>query len=103
MFAGATGGVLAGFLVSMIYVMFSSRRSNGVLGEHIYTLRDDGLPREHSCERVFGKVGRHKGLANKVLYFHTGRPRILPRRNFDSPAVYDRFWASLKKGSEHAA
>jgi hypothetical protein len=107
MILGATGGLLAGFLISVLFIALSSRKSNGVLGEHIYTLQDDGL---HERTDVNESLAKWAGITDirrtRSFIFVQIAPwlyHIFPRRDFENPAAYDQFWVAISNFARRGA
>lgn len=99
-FAGATGGIAAGFVFSLLQMAVLTRASNGVLGEHTFMLCDDGL---HESTAVNESMVKWSGITAvdrtpSYIYIQVapGLFHVLPRRDFESAAAYDEFWEALR-------
>jgi hypothetical protein len=97
----ATIGMFAALFVSLVGVLSASRESNGVLGEHVYTLKDDGF---HETTRVNESLARWEGIrevrrtsAYILVQIAPGIGHVLPRRDFASETAFDEFWAELER------
>jgi hypothetical protein len=99
---GGLGGIVIGCLLSLAQILVASRQSNGVLGKHTYTLRDDGL---HEITEANETLAKWAGLRDvrrtpSYIYVETAPAlfHVLPRRDFQSHEAFDDFWTALKAG-----
>ena len=96
---GGLGGIVIGCLLSFAQILVASRRSNGVLGEHTYTLRDDGLHESTEANESLVKWAGLKDVRRTPSYIYVqvapGLFHVLPRRDFRSLAEYEDFWNAL--------
>jgi hypothetical protein len=96
---GGLGGIVIGCLLSFAQILVASRKSNGVLGEHTYTLRDDGLHESTAANESLVKWAGLKDVRRTPSYIYVqvapGLFHVLPRRDFRSPTEFEEFWAAL--------
>jgi len=103
---GGVGAMIAGFLISLVTIVLSGSKSNGVLGEHEYEITSDGLfertaanegvSRWSGIEEV--RVCRSYALFRISGYlFH-----IIPKRSFESEQQFNEFVQKAKHSWEHA-
>lgn len=94
------GAAILIFVLAQLCVFIYSRRSNGVLGEHVYTLRDDGLFESTKANETLTKWGGATALFNTgvCLYVQVspGLFHVIPRRCFDSVEKYQTFWDGIQ-------
>jgi hypothetical protein len=99
---GSVCGLASSFLLFLVQISIASRESNGVLGEHTYVLREDGL---HEITAVNESVVKWVGLkevmrTNAYIYIQIAPAlfHVLPRRDFKDAAAYEEFWNALNAG-----
>lgn len=105
---GGILGVLVGFLFCLFSILMTSSSANGILGEHVYTLDEQGL---HERTRANEGLNRWAGVQSIEQYgpylvfqissylFH-----VLPERSFSSREQFIEFkslaisaWAAAKQ------
>ena len=89
-------GLLAGFAVSILFILNSSTEKNGVLGKHTYIISSEGL-RESTCAneglqkwngvQTVGKSPNFKFIRITSYMFH-----LIPRRAFCSQQEFESFY-----------
>ena len=92
---GALGGLLAGFVCSVLLMLLTVGTKSGVLGAHVYALSPEGLH-----ERTDANEGLNKwhGIASIIrlpgymlVRINNDMVHILPRRCFESTAAFEAF------------
>lgn len=72
--------------------------SPGVLGEHEFTLKDEGLFETTSVNETLAKWASISSITktNRFIYIRLGLSfHLLPRNNFQNQEQYDEFWEDL--------
>jgi len=94
------GAAILIFVLTQLCILIYSRRSNGVLGDHVYTLRDDGLFESTKANETLTRWGGAMALFNTgvCLYVQVspGLFHVIPRRCFDSAEEYQAFWDGIQ-------
>ena len=105
-FGGGIGGMFAGFLVSMIFIIFSSTEKNGILGHHTYEITSDGL---HEITDTNESVSKWEGIQEVrivgsyfVFRISSYLFHIIPFRSFCSQEVRQEFIRLSLKYWRHA-
>jgi hypothetical protein len=97
--AGSVGGLAAGTIVSTIFILFSSKESNGVLGPHECQILAEGFAERTSANEGISKwagiqsirvVGPYVCIQISSFLFH-----IVPRRSFQDDAEFREFHERL--------
>ena len=97
--AGSIGGgiigMLAGCIISSIFILFTSKESNGILGEHEYKITNVGL---HEKTKANEGVSKWEGIqevkitGSYVLFRISGYLfHIIPKRSFPSADSFKSF------------
>jgi hypothetical protein len=98
-FGGGIGAWLVLMLLSFACLLLMTRRGDGILGEHIYTVTDNGLVESTVANETLLRWGTARWLSRSAygIYIHvTGFvTHVIPRRAFESDAAYDAFWREL--------
>jgi len=94
------GAVVLMLLLNWVAVALASRESNGVLGRHVYSVRDDGLHEVTSANETLIKWGGATALYRAPALFYIqvapGLFHVFPRRCFESQESFDVFWNSIQ-------
>jgi hypothetical protein len=94
------GAVVAIFVINQVCVLIYSRESNGVLGNHVYTLREDGLLESTKANESLTKWGGATAVvkSSDCLYVQVspGLFHVMPRRCFESADAYEKFWTGIQ-------
>lgn len=103
---GGVAGLLAGFIISLFFILLASSAKSGVLGRHTYRLTEEGLHESTAANEGLQKwqgiqtVGKSKTLIflriNGYL-FH-----LIPRRAFGSAQEFELFWSKARDHWQHA-
>lgn len=89
------GGMLVGMVISMMFIVFTSSKSNGILGAHEYEIRPEGL-----FERTDANEGVTKWSGMKeitivgpfMLFRISGYLfHVIPKRSFESAEKFQEF------------
>jgi len=104
---GGIGGLLGGFVVSLVFVLLSSNEKNGVLGKHTYLVTPEGLHESTSSNEGLQKWAGVQAVEKSPSFifiringylFH-----LIPRRAFDTQQEFESFWINARKFWESAA
>lgn len=94
-FSGGTIGTIISMFFNMLCILAMSTKNSGVLGEHYYQVRSDGLHERTSANEGLSKW---KGISeikvtDSYLFFRiTGYLyHIIPKRSFSSQREFDDF------------
>ncbi len=94
-FVGAIFGMLVGIVFSMISILLMSSTSNGILGEHEYTLLPEGLYEKTSANEGLNRwTGIYKvKVAGPYLLFQISGYlfHIVPARSFESKESFQEY------------
>ena len=94
------GAAVLMLLLNWAAIALASRESNGVLGRHVYSVRDDGLLEVTSANETLIKWGGATALyrAHALFYIQVapGLFHIFPRRCFESQESFEFFWKSIQ-------
>jgi len=95
--AGVLGMAIA-FLVCLALMLVNLKQGGGVLGQHTYTLREEGLHEETAVNQSLQKWSGIQSIIRRGGYvmfrltpsylFH-----IIPRRSFSSDQEFEEFWS----------
>lgn len=98
---GALCGVTIALILSLSYFFLCLNKRSGILGEHEFTIEDEGLFEKTDANETLTKwpsITSMRKTKNFILIrinnylFH-----ILPRRAFSNERHYDEAWAELNK------
>ena len=98
---GGLGGMLAGIIISITFILSSSSKTNGVLGQHEYEITSEGLFEKTEANEALSrwsgiqdvrKVGSYMLFKISGYLFH-----IIPKRSFDNEGEFQEF---LKQATE---
>lgn len=98
---GAIGGLLAGTVISLIFMSLIVGKKSGVLGVHHYTLSEQGLHEQTETNESLNKWSGIQSIIktpNHILFqinsylFH-----VLPRRHFQSSEAFAAFYEQAVK------
>jgi hypothetical protein len=88
-------GMLAGCIISFTFILFTSKESNGILGEHEYKITDEGL---HEKTKANEGVSKWEGIqevittGSYVLFRISGYLfHVIPKRSFPSTDAFKSF------------
>lgn len=105
--AGGAAAVLFGFGLSLVAILFGSTEKAGVLGRHTYTISDVGFRETTEANDTVQRWGAINALyrtmnciliqINSYLFY------LVPRRAFDDPESYDRFWRLLNSYKDNVS
>jgi hypothetical protein len=104
--AGGVGGMVAGTVVSMISILVASTKTNGILGEHRYEIRSDGLFEKTDANESLNRwsgIREIRRLGSFLIFrisdyqFH-----VVPKRSFESEAAFLEFLENAR-GKWHQA
>jgi hypothetical protein len=93
--AAGVGGMLVGMVISMFFVVFTSSKSNGILGAHEYEIKPEGLFEKTDANEGFNKwsgiqeiriVGPFLLFRISGYLFH-----VIPKRSFESSEKFQEF------------
>lgn len=97
---GGIGGLLGGFVVSLVYILLTSTEKNGVLGKHTYQITPEGLRESTSSNEGLQKwvgvqaVGKSAGFIFIRISGHLFH--LIPRRAFGSQDEFESFWVGAR-------
>lgn len=104
---GGIGGMVAGTLFSIIFIVFSSSASNGVLGSHQFEISPDGLREKTIANEGLNKwcsiqeirtVGPYLLFRISAFLFH-----VIPIKSFENKKAFLEFEKTAKDlWREHA-
>ena len=101
MVLGATFAIVVGLIWTCVYILISSRPGNGVLGEHLYTLKDEGLLEQTQANETLIKWGGARDLRRVmdsiVIDVAPALCHVIPRQAFATNSEYDAFWAAIQR------
>lgn len=101
------GALLAGFAVSLAYILLTSSTINGVLGEHTYQITPEGLRESTSSNEGLQKwVGVHavdKSSGFIFIRISGYLFHLIPRRAFGSQQEFESFFVSARNLWKKAA
>jgi hypothetical protein len=86
------GGVILGLILLM------SDRTPGILGEHEFTLKDDGLLETTSVNETLSKWVSISSVTKtkRYIYIRLGLSfHLIPKNSFQNQAQFDEFWEDL--------
>lgn len=93
--AGGIGGMLGGIIFSLISILFSSNKNNGILGYHEYTVDEKGLYEKTKANESLNKwEGIHEIIITKsfLLFKISGYLfHIIPKRSFLTDEEFKEF------------
>ena len=105
--AGGVGGLLAGFLISLTYVLLSSNEKNGTLGGHVYTLSPEGLHESTTANEALHKWSGIQSVQKSGKYIHIRINsylfHLIPRRAFGTEKEFQEFWEKANEYWKQAA
>ena len=94
------GAAVATIVVNQVCILIYSRESNGVLGNHVYTIREDGLLESTKANETLTKWGGAtavlKSDASLYVQVSPGLFHVVPRRCFESAEAYEKFWDGIQ-------
>ncbi len=94
------GAAVATFVINQVCVLIYSRESNGVIGNHVYTIREDGLLESTKANETLTKWGGAtavlKSDASLYVQVSHGLFHVMPRRCFESAVAYEKFWEGIQ-------
>lgn len=104
---GGVGGMVAGLIISMLFILTTSSKSNGILGEHEYEITPQGLLEKTNANEGLSKwsgiqdirkVGPFLLFRISGYLFH-----VIPRRSFVSEEAFQDFFENAKRKWQGAA
>jgi len=94
-FAGGVIGMFAGFIISLIFILFSSSDNNGTLGKHNYKITSNGLFEKTKVNEGLSKwegIQEIKVMGSYALFQISGYLfHVIPKRSFASEESYNSF------------
>ncbi len=88
------------FCVFLVPFFFLSSRTPGLLGEHVFTIKHEGLREETSANDTLIRWGGAHDLHRTDGFILIGTSpvmfHVLPRRSFASQAAFEAFWAAIQ-------
>jgi hypothetical protein len=104
---GAIGGLLAGFVISLVFILLAANQRNGVLGHHRYSITPEGLHETTSSnegmQRWTGIQDVGKSSAFIFIRINGYSFHLLPRRAFSSEHDFESFWVQAHTFWKQAA
>ena len=98
---GSSAAIAVGFVLSTMSIIFMSKQSNGILGRHTYTIRDDGLLEQTRANETLVKWGGAVGLrrTRDLLLIEVGPAlfHVIPRRSFENDSDFEAFWRAVQR------
>jgi hypothetical protein len=92
---GCVGALLASLLFSLAYIATAPSLGAGVLGAHTYAFTDNGLLETTSANETLIKWGGAQSVSERrgLLHIEVARGlfHLIPRRAFESDAIYSEF------------
>lgn len=90
------GGMLTGLLISLLFIVFSSKKSNGILGLHEYEIMPDGLFEKTSANEALNKwsgIQEVRKVGPFLLFKVSGYLfHVLPKRSFATVEAFHEFY-----------
>ncbi|MCP3929797.1 MAG: YcxB family protein [Bacteroidetes bacterium] len=92
---GGVIGMLAGVIISFIFILTTSNENNGILGEHNYKVTTEGLHERTKANEGLSKwegiqevkiIGSYLLLRISGYLFH-----VIPKRSFSSDELFNSF------------
>ena len=94
-FSGGLFGMLFGVVFSMISILLMSSTKNGILGQHEYTLTEEGLHEKTSANEGLSKwagITKVKVAGSYLLFQISGYLfHIVPLRSFETKEISNEF------------
>jgi hypothetical protein len=93
---GGMAVLLFGFFICLINVLFTSSKKSGALGEHLYTITEQGLyGKTRNAESMLkwsGVNSMHKSRDYMYVRVNSYLFHIIPKRAFGSEIMFEEFW-----------
>lgn len=104
---GGIGGMVAGTIVAMRFILATSSKSNGILGEHEYELTSEGLLEKTNVNEGLSRwsgIREVRKVGSFVLFRISGYLfHVIPRRSFESEDAFLEFIEKAKREWRRAA
>ena len=98
--ASGVGGMLAGLIISLIFIMFTSKKSNGILGVHEYEIVADGLFEKTQANEGLNRwagIQEIRKIGPFILFRISGYLfHVIPKRSFASKEAFNEFYDLAK-------
>jgi hypothetical protein len=105
--AGGFVAILAGAAICLIYVLAIADHKTGVLGEHEYEIRSDGLFEKTRANEGLNKWSGIQSVTRSRAMIHVRINsflfHVIPRREFASDDEFDRYFELLRQRWQSAA
>ena len=89
------------FFVNIIFMYASARKSDGILGNHIYSISDEGFRESTAVNETLHRWSsvRHVYRSKKYIFIRVSMYlfHIVPRRSFSDNQEFDCFYDQLTK------
>lgn len=92
---GGIGGMFVGLVISLIFILFTSSQSNGILGAHEYEITSNGLFEKTDANEGLNKwagIQEIRKVGPFLLFKISGYLfHVLPKRSFASEKEFQEF------------
>ncbi len=93
--AGGVGGMLAGIFISMVFILSTSSKTNGVLGKHEYEIAAEGLYEKTEANEGLSKwsgIQEVRKVGSFIFFKISGYLfHVIPKRSFESEEEFQGF------------
>jgi YcxB-like protein len=104
---GGVGGMLAGIIISMVLILTTSSKANGILGEHEYEITPEGLLEKTNANEGLSRwsgIQEVRKAGSFILFRISGYLfHIIPRRSFETDEDFHEFLGMAKDKWRSAA
>lgn len=105
--AGGIAGMLIGLAISLVFIVFTSTKSNGILGFHEYEVTPDGLLEKTEANEGLSKwagIQEVRKAGPFLLFKISGYLfHIVPKRSFGSEEEFQEFFELARNKWQAAA
>ena len=92
--------MLSGIIISMVFILTTSSKSNGILGEHEYEITSEGLLEKTKANEGLSKwsgIQEVRKAGSFILFRISGYLfHIIPKRSFESDEEFYEFLGMAK-------
>ncbi len=98
---GGLSALLAGFLISLTWILLASTTKTGQLGRHIYRISEQGLYEETQANESTHKwpsiVSLSKSDSYIFIRINSYLFHVIPKQSFSNEQEFERFWSKANK------
>ncbi len=97
---GGIGGLIFGTIISMVFILTTSTKSNGILGKHEYEITSEGLLEKTNANEGLSKwsgIREVRKVGSFLLFRISGYLfHVIPSRSFESEKAFLEFLEKAK-------